>query len=76
MSLVTCHLSLVTKIQDLSPKHPMPIVFKITALILGLAAAGLWYFKMNDAAFIAAVAGSVSFFLSVRAEVKGRLESK
>lgn len=56
----------------------MPTLFKIAALILGLSAAGLWLTGWNDAAFVTAVAGCVSFFISIRVEVgerrKARLE--
>lgn len=50
--------------------------FQITAVILiGVAAYFLW--KGNtDGVFIAAVLGAVSFFLSVRFQVKGRLKQR
>jgi hypothetical protein len=50
--------------------------FQIAAVILiGVAAYFLW--KGNtDGVFIAAVLGAVSFFLSVRFQVKGRLKQR
>ena len=51
----------------------MEIFFKILAVILaGVAAYFLWQ-GSADRAFIAAVFGAVSFFLSVRVQVKERL---
>ena len=51
-------------------------IFQITAVILiGVAAFFLWKGN-NDGLFIAAVIGAVSFFLSIRFQVKGRLEQK
>lgn len=54
----------------------MELFFKILAVILaGVAAFFLW--KGNgDGAFISAVLGAVSFFLSVRFQVKGRLKER
>jgi hypothetical protein len=50
--------------------------FQILAVILaGVAAYFLWQGNA-DRAFIAAVFGAVSFFLSVRFEVKGRLNQR
>jgi hypothetical protein len=50
--------------------------FQILAVILaGVAAYFLWKGN-NDGAFISAVLGSVSFFLSIRFQVKGRLEQR
>lgn len=50
----------------------MERVFQILAVILaGIAAFFLWKGN-NDGAFISAVLGSVSFFLSVRVQVKER----
>ncbi len=52
----------------------MERVFQILAVILiGVAAYFLWKGN-NDAMFIAAVGGAVSFFLSVRFQVKERLK--
>lgn len=51
-------------------------VFQITAVILiGVAAFFLWKGN-NDGTFITAVLGAVSFFLSVRFQVKERLKQK
>ncbi|NOT49202.1 MAG: hypothetical protein HOP17_15845 [Acidobacteria bacterium] len=50
----------------------MERIFQITAVILaGVAAYFLWTGN-KDGAFVSAVLGCVSFFLSVRAQVKGR----
>lgn len=50
----------------------MELTFRILAVILaGVAAYFLWQGN-GDRAFVAAVCGSVSFFLSVRAAVKQR----
>ncbi|HVE58552.1 MAG TPA: hypothetical protein VNB22_17090 [Pyrinomonadaceae bacterium] len=54
----------------------MDITFKISAVILaGIAAYFLWQGNA-DRAFAAAVFGAVSFFLSVRFQVKDRLEQR
>lgn len=54
----------------------MELVFRIVAVILiGIAAYFLWQ-KNGDATFIAAVLGAVAFFLSIRFQVKGRLEER
>jgi len=50
----------------------MEIVFKILAVILGGVAAYFLWQGNGDRAFVAAVCGAVSFFLSVRVEVKKR----
>ncbi len=51
-------------------------IFQITAVILiGIAAFFLWK-GYNDGLFIAAVLGAVSFFLSIRFQVKERLQEK
>ncbi len=57
-----------------SDKNKMDRIFQILAVILiGAAAFFLW--KDNaDAAFATAVFGAVSFFLSVRFQVKERLK--
>ena len=54
----------------------MERIFQIIAVILaGIAAFFLW--KGNgDGAFVAAVLGAVSFFLSIRFQVKGRLKDR
>lgn len=50
--------------------------FQILAVILaGIAAYFLWK-KNADGAFVSAVLGAVSFFLSVRFQVKGRLKQR
>ena len=50
--------------------------FQILAVILaGIAAYFLWH-KNADGAFVSAVLGAVSFFLSVRFQVKGRLRER
>ena len=50
--------------------------FQILAVILiGVAAYFLWRGD-RDATFIAAVFGAVSFFLSIRFQVKGRLKER
>lgn len=50
----------------------MERIFQILALILaGVAAFFLWTGN-NDGAFVSAVLGSVSFFLSIRFQVKER----
>lgn len=50
----------------------MRTVFQITAVgLAGLAAYFIWA-RNTEAAFAAAVLGSVSFFLSVRSQVKER----
>jgi len=54
----------------------MDIAFKILAVILaGVAAYFLWQGN-GDRAFVAAVFGAVSFFLSVRVQVKRRLNER
>lgn len=51
-------------------------IFQITAVILiGVAAFFLWKGN-NDGLFIAAVLGAVSFFLSIRFQVKERMKQK
>ena len=54
----------------------MELVFRILAVILiGIAAYFLWTGD-GENAFISAVLGSVSFFLSVRFQIKGRLPDR
>jgi hypothetical protein len=54
----------------------MERIFQISAVILaGIAAFFLWS-GYNDAGFAAAVLGAVSFFLSIRFQVKERLEQR
>ena len=50
--------------------------FQILAVILGGIAAYFLWTKNNDGAFVAAVLGAVSFFLSIRTQVKGRLSER
>lgn len=50
--------------------------FQILAVILaGVAAFFLWQGN-SDGAFVSAILGAVSFFLSVRFQVKGRLKQR
>lgn len=52
----------------------MERIFQISAVILaGIAAYFLWNDNGDDA-FVAAVLGAVSFFLSIRFQVKGRMK--
>lgn len=54
----------------------MERIFQITAVILiGVAAFFLWTGN-NDWMFVAAVIGAVCFFLSVRFQVKERMEQR
>ncbi len=56
--------------------NKMDRIFQILAVILiGVAAFFLWN-NNADAAFASAVFGAVSFFLSVRFQVKTRLKSQ
>ena len=51
-------------------------IFQTAAVILvGVAAFFLWEGN-NDGLFIAAVSGAVSFFLSIRFQVKERMEQR
>lgn len=51
-------------------------IFQIAAVILvGVAAFFLWKGN-NDGVFIAAVVGAVCFFLSIRFQVRERLEQR
>ena len=51
-------------------------IFQVAAVILiGVAAFFLWKGN-NDGLFIAAVLGAVSFFLSIRFQVKERMKQK
>lgn len=50
--------------------------FQILAVILaGIAAYFLWQ-RNGDGAFVSAVLGAVAFFLSIRFQVKGRLNQR
>ncbi|MGI8788541.1 MAG: hypothetical protein ACR2HG_12360 [Pyrinomonadaceae bacterium] len=54
----------------------MERLFQIIAVILiGISAFFLWFGK-TDALFISAVLGAVCFFLSVRFQVKERMEQR
>ncbi len=54
----------------------MDLTFKILAVILaGVAAYFLWTGN-NDGAFVSVVFGSVSFFLSIRFQVKERMDER
>ena len=54
----------------------MERIFQITAVILiGVAAFFLWKGN-NDAMFVSAVVGAVCFFLSVRFQVKERMQDR
>lgn len=56
--------------------NKMDRIFQILAVILiGVAAFFLWNGNA-DAAFVSAVFGAVSFFLSIRFQVKARLKSR
>ena len=54
----------------------MVLIFQIVAVVLaGIAA--LFYWQNNtDGLFLASVAGAVSFFLSIRFQVKARLKQR
>jgi len=54
----------------------MERIFQILAVILIGIAAFFLYRGNNDGVFVAAVLGAVSFFLSVRFQVKERLKQK
>ena len=51
-------------------------VFQVIAVILVGVAAFFLFFARTDAAFISAVLGSVAFFLSIRFQVKERVEER
>lgn len=54
----------------------MELVFKVLAVILaGIAAYFLWNGNSENA-FVSAVFGAISFFLSVRFQVKNRLNER
>ncbi|MEZ5424898.1 MAG: hypothetical protein R2747_01415 [Pyrinomonadaceae bacterium] len=50
--------------------------FQITAVILGGVAVFFLWERNGDGAFVAAVLGAVSFFLSIRVQVKTRLRQR
>jgi hypothetical protein len=54
----------------------MELVFRILAVILiGIAAYFLWQ-RSGEVAFVSAVLGAVAFFLSIRFQIKGRLQQR
>ena len=54
----------------------MERIFQITAVILGGIAAFFLWQGNGDRAFVAAVLGSVAFFLSIRFQVKERMKRR
>ncbi len=54
----------------------MVLAFQILAVILAAIAAYFFYRDNHDAMFAAVVFGAVSFFLSIRFQVKGRLKER
>ena len=54
----------------------MVLAFQILAVILAAVAAYFLYRDNTDAMFAAAVFAAVSFFLSIRFQVKGRLKER
>lgn len=54
----------------------MERIFQISAVILGGIAACFLWIEYKDGVFVAAVLGAVSFFLSIRVQVKGRLNER
>lgn len=54
----------------------MERLFQITAVILAGIAAFFWWNGNFDGLFVAAVLGAVSFFLSIRFQVKQRLKQR
>ena len=51
-------------------------VFQIVAVILAVIAAYFLWAGNNDGAFVSAVLGCVSFFLSIRTQVKERNQAR
>lgn len=51
----------------------MERVFQVLAAVLAGLAAYFWWQGSNDAMFVSAVLGAVSFFLSIRFQVKARV---
>ena len=51
-------------------------VFQIVAVILAVIAAYFLWTGNKDGAFVSAVLGSVSFFLSIRTQVKERNQAR
>lgn len=54
----------------------MERIFQIAAVILACAAAYFLWNENSDGAFVAAVLGAVSFFLSIRFQVKERIKQR
>ena len=54
----------------------MVLAFQILAVVLAAIAAYFLYSENTDAMFAAAVFGAVSFFLSIRFQVKERLRKR
>ncbi len=54
----------------------MERLFQILAVILAGAAAFLFWYGLRDFTFAAIVLGCVAFFLSVRVQVKARLNER
>lgn len=54
----------------------MVLAFQILAVLLAAVAAYFLYRDNTDAMFAAAVFGAVSFFLSIRFQVKERLKER
>ncbi len=54
----------------------MERLFQILAVILAGIAAFFWWRNNNDAMFVAAVLGAVSFFLSYRFQVSERIKQR
>lgn len=59
-------------------KTPMTLelLFQLLAVTLGAVAALLFWYGNTDAMFVAAVLGAVSFFLSIRMQVRSRLKER
>lgn len=54
----------------------MERIFQVTAVILIGIAVFFWQQGNNDGLFVAAIFGAVSFFLSIRFQVKERLQRR
>lgn len=54
----------------------MVLAFQLLALVLAALAAYFFWADNTDRMFAAAVLGAVSFFLSIRFQVKGRLKQR
>jgi hypothetical protein len=51
-------------------------LFQGLAIVLVLSAAFFYWQGQTDAAFVAAVLGAVSFFISIRVQIKDRLAER